>query len=437
MLKPTVKRGLMLDFIPNEIICAEKVDKRRIFKIDNLEINDGGIVIPPYDSKFFDGDIVYLSTRELRLEDNWAVVFGLELAKKHNKKFKIIVILSEIIHSKMQEAFLLDGIKEFKQNCLKNEVGFEILTELPQNMGALIVDFNPICLHPHPQPLPPQVGGEKHIQSFYGSIFEVDSHNVIPARHISDKQEYSAATLRRKVYANIADFLTEYPDNLQSRLGFPAQQHKLLNDFINTKLDNYAEFKNIPQKEVTSGLSPYLTFGFISSQRVALEVVKSGASRPNIEAFLEELITRKELADNFCLYAKSYKTFESIPQWAIDTLNEHRKDIRTYLYSIDEFEQAKTHDELWNKIQKGLLKSGKIHGYLRMYWAKKILEWSISPNEALKIAIFLNDEYALDGNNPNGYVGILWAIGALHDRAFTNRFVTGKIRYMKGSKIEF
>lgn len=399
MLKPTVKRGLMLDFIPDEIPYNEKVDVRRVHQLNNHQI--------------LDGYIVYLSTRELRLEDNWAVVLGQELAEKYNKKFKIIVILSEIIYSKQQERFLLDGIEKFKLNCLKNDVEFFILDELPSNIGALIVDFNPIntfnkkCIYP---------------------VFEVDSHNIIPAPTISDKQEYSAATLRRKVYANIAEFLTEFPQKQNIT--------PYLSDFIQNKLDNYAELKNYPLLNATSNLSPYLHFGFVSSQRVALEVIKSGALRPNKEAFLEELIVRKELADNFCLYCKSFKTFESCPQWAQDSLNKHKNDLRSYLYTKQEFEYAKTHDKLWNKIQEGLLKNGKIHGYPRMYWAKKILEWSKSPEEALEISIYLNDEYALDGNDPNGYVGILWSICSLHDRPFTNRFVTGKIRYMKGDKIK-
>lgn len=421
MLKPTVKRGLMLDFIPDKIICAEKVDERRVRNLNNLEINNG--------------DVVYMPTRELRLEDNWAVVFGQELAKKYNRKFKIVIILSEIIYSNRQQGFLLDGIEKFKQNCSKNSVEIEVISEFPLNIGALIVDFNPIShKHPHPLPLSPQGRGELHAQPLSYPVFEVDSHNIIPASYISDKQEYSAATLRRKVYANISGFLTEFPKT--SKDGIITLPYEILHDFIQNKLDKYEEFKNYPQADVTSGLSPYLAFGFISSLRVALEVIKSGASRPNKEAFLEELIVRKELADNFCLYAKSFKTFESCPQWAQDSLNEHKNDLRSYLYSREEFEHAKTHDELWNKIQTELLENGKIHGYPRMYWAKKILEWSKTPKEALEIAIDLNDEYALDGNNPNGYVGILWALGGLHDRPFTNRFVSGKIRYMKGDKIK-
>lgn len=398
MIKPTVKRGLLLDFIPDNIIQADFVDSNRIFKMNDKTIQTG--------------DIVYLATRELRFEDNWAIQLGIELSEKHNKKFKIVVDTSKIIHSQKQEAFLHEGIEIFKKKAITN--GFEFLHKLPDDIGLLIVDFNPINLWTEEACCP---------------VYEVDSHNIVPARYISQKQEYSAATLRRKTYANIANYLTEF--RLKSS-GIPTK----LEDFISYKLEYYAEYKNDINKDITSNLSPYLHLGFISAQRVALEIIKSHVSKENKEAFLEELIVRKELSDNFCLYSKNYKGFDSIPDWAKLTLNVHKKDIRSYVYTSEEFEHAKTHDYVWNEIQLGLINSGRIHGYHRMYWAKKILEWSASPEDALKTAIYLNDEYALDGNDPNGYVGILWSIGGLHDRPFTNRLVTGKIRYISRKKIE-
>lgn len=402
MLKPTVKRGLMLDFIGDEIQQCSKINTNRVNKLNNKPI--------------LDGDIIYIVSRELRLEDNWAVILGQELAKTHNKRFKVLIKLSEKLYSKQQESFLFENLELFKQNLSRNNIEFDIYSEIPKHVGAIIVDFNPIDL---------QYELTKNISC---AVLEVDSHNIIPARFISNKQEYSAATLRRKIYANITDFLTEYP-NLFKINSTKAQE--ILHDFIKNKLEFYSEFKNIPDKEITSNLSPYLHFGFISAQRIALEVVKSNVSRENKEAFLEELIVRKELSDNFCLYSKSYKTLAGAYNWAVDSLNLHKNDLRNYIYTLKEFEQAKTHDKAWNKMQLELVETGRIHGYSRMYWGKKILEWSKTPEDALKIAIYLNDTYALDGNDPNGYVGILWSIAGLHDRPFANRLVTGKIRYMK------
>lgn len=412
MLKPTVKRGLMLDFIPNEISCVASTNENRVFNLNN--------------KKIIDGDIVYIATRELRLQDNWGLIFAYHLAKKYNKNFKVVIFFDKNLCSARQKDFREEGLNFFLKNLAQNNIKSEVIENLPEKIsaGIIVVDFNPI----------EDKSEWAKIQDC--AVFEVDSHNIIPAMYVSGKQEFSAATLRRKIYANISEFLTEFPNPFECQ---KTDAEVKLNHFINEKLDFYVEFKDNPNENATSNLSPYLHFGFISAQRIALEVIKSNASRVNKEAFLEELIVRKELADNFCLYNKGFKTFNCIPNWAKETLNAHRIDIRPYIYTLNEFENGLTHDELWNKVQQNLAKNGKIHGYLRMYWAKKILEWSKTPEDALQTAIYLNDNYALDGNDSNGYVGILWSIGGIHDRPFSNRIVTGKIRYMSigGCKKKF
>ena len=172
---------------------------------------------------------------------------------------------------------------------------------------------------------------------------------------------------------------------------------------------------------------------------MALKIEKSNIPNHIKAPFLEELIIRRELSDNFCFYNPHYDSFNGFPQWAQKTLNEHRKDRRPYLYSLEQFEGAQTHDELWNAAQMEMVKKGKMHGYMRMYWAKKILEWTQSPEEAVETAIYLNDKYELDGRDPNGYAGIAWSIGGVHDRAWNERNVFGKIRYMSynGCKSKF
>jgi deoxyribodipyrimidine photo-lyase len=163
---------------------------------------------------------------------------------------------------------------------------------------------------------------------------------------------------------------------------------------------------------------------------VALEVQALGAESASTEAFLEELIIRRELSDNFCYYEPDYDSFAGFPDWARRTLEEHRKDEREFLYTKKQFEDAATHDELWNAAQREMVTTGKMHGYMRMYWAKKILEWTESPEEALDVAIKLNDKYELDGRDPNGYTGVAWSIGGVHDRPWFERHVFGKVRYM-------
>jgi deoxyribodipyrimidine photo-lyase len=300
-------------------------------------------------------------------------------------------------------------------------------------------------------------------------FYEVDAHNIVPCFYASPKQEFGAYTIRPKIHKNLPEFLDEFPklkkmksstslspgkidwDRVYSSLRVdekvkpvdwlkPGEKaaHKNLKDFIENKFDKYAELRNDPNSNVLSNLSPYLHFGQISAQRVAL-IVNGLNDHPSAESFLEELIVRRELSDNFCFYNSNYDSFKGFPDWAKKTLNDHKKDEREFVYTLKKFEEAKTHEDLWNAAQLQLVNTGKLHGYMRMYWAKKILEWSKSPEEALKIAIYLNDKYEIDGRDPNGYTGCAWAIGGVHDRAWTERPVYGKIRYMNrnGAKRKF
>jgi deoxyribodipyrimidine photo-lyase len=176
-----------------------------------------------------------------------------------------------------------------------------------------------------------------------------------------------------------------------------------------------------------------LHFGQIGAQRIAAEVLRWDGDLESRETFLEQLIVRRELSDNFCFYNVRYDSLEGCPDWALRTLEDHLSDPREHLYDLDRFEAAATHDELWNAAQIELTFTGTMPGYLRMYWAKKILEWTEHPAEAHRIALLLNDRYQLDGRDPNGYVGVAWSIGGVHDRPWTERPVFGKIRYMNAS----
>jgi len=158
-----------------------------------------------------------------------------------------------------------------------------------------------------------------------------------------------------------------------------------------------------------------------------------------VASFIEEMVVRRELADNFCHYNEQYDSLAGAAQWAQDSLAKHAGDPREYVYTQAQLENAETHDDLWNAAQLQMVEVGKMHGFLRMYWAKKILEWTESPEEALRIAIYLNDRYELDGRDPNGYVGCMWSIAGVHDMGWTERQVFGKIRFMNydGCKRKF
>jgi deoxyribodipyrimidine photo-lyase len=277
----------------------------------------------------------------------------------------------------------------------------------------------------------------------------------------SPKAEYGAYTLRPKLKRLLPAFLEDFPPLARHPVGWegeipaipwerlpasPAidtavpevtwlspgerQARAALTNFLEQKLPFYGERRNDPTQDGQSDLSPYLHFGHLAAARVALEVEQRRGHDASREVFLEELIVRRELADNFCFYQPLYDTFGGFPAWAQQTLNRHRGDRRENLYSVEALELGRTHDELWNAAQGEMVRRGKMHGYLRMYWAKKILEWTASPEEAQAVAIYLNDRYQLDGRDPNGCAGIAWSIGGVHDRAWFERPVFGKIRYM-------
>ena len=220
-------------------------------------------------------------------------------------------------------------------------------------------------------------------------------------------------------------------------------------EFFEQRFPLYAEHRNEPELDVASGFSPYLHFGHLSVHEVFAELVKREKWKPErlavrlngsregwwnmsttAESFLDELITWREVGYNFASHREDFDRYESLPAWVQKTLEEHTKDEREHVYSLEEFETGRTHDALWNAAQRQLLREGRIHNYLRMLWGKKILEWSRTPQEAAKTMIHLNNKYALDGRNPNSYSGIFWVLGR-YDRPWgPERPVFGTIRYM-------
>lgn len=410
------------------------------------------------------GPIIYWMSRDQRVHDNWALLFAQHLALE--KKSPLIVLFN-LVPSFLgaairQYGFMLKGLAMLQPELNNLNIPFFILLGKPEqqipkfikqhNAAILISDFDPLKI---------KLLWKKEIAKRISiPFYEVDAHNIVPCLYASNKLEFAAYTIRPKIYKALPEFLEEFPvvkkmrksemenPNIQWKdithslsIDFsvkevdwikPGEQAALncLRTFIEDKLENYSKLRNDPAENGQSNLSPYLHFGQISAQRAALEIKKFTGNKDSEESFLEELIVRRELSDNFCYFNPNYDSFEGFPFWAKETLNIHRRDEREYIYSLEEFEHAKTHEDLWNAAQTELLVTGKLHGYMRMYWAKKILEWSRSPEEALKFAIYLNDKYELDGRDPNGYAGCAWSIGGVHDRPWFERSVFGKIRYM-------
>jgi deoxyribodipyrimidine photo-lyase len=420
------------------------------------------------------GPVLYWMSRDQRVQDNWAFLYARELAVETGAPLGVVFCLapSFLGATLRQYSFMLKGLEEAAQELNRLHVPFFLLhgepaQEIPrfirrQGFAALVTDFDPLRIK---RTWKSGVAGRIAVP-----FFEVDAHNVVPCWVASQKQEYGAYTLRPRLGRHLPEFLDEFPKIKQHPYpwkqdgdkimwddvskGLPIDRsiaevvwirpgareaRKALNLFVRRKLNTYDVVRNDPVRDGQSNLSPYFHFGHLSAQRVATEVMNSDAPERAKEAFLEELITRRELSDNFCYYNHHYDSPKCFPGWSQKTLLKHRRDTRDYQYTLQQFELAQTHDELWNAAQLELVHRGKMHGYLRMYWAKKILEWTVSPERAMKVAIYLNDKYELDGRDPNGYAGIAWSIGGMHDRPWGERKVFGMVRYMSynGCKSKF
>ncbi|MFP3867534.1 MAG: deoxyribodipyrimidine photo-lyase [Desulfobacteraceae bacterium] len=420
------------------------------------------------------GPVIYWMSRDQRLHDNWALLLAQEQALKRRAPLWVVFCLvPHFLNATLRQySFMLQGLQELQQNLKEYNIPFFLITgapptEIPKFLrkyqaGLVVTDFDPLRL--------------KHqwkaavAEAIDISFLEVDAHNIIPAWIASPKQEYAAYTLRPKIHRALPEFLEDFPpltehpptgaqdcpevdwQQLMDRLDLDRQvpavdwltpgenaAQQVWYDFWHHRLPDYHRHRNDPNQAAQSNLSPYLHFGQISAQRIALEAQPADLDEKSKEAFWEELIVRRELSDNFCLYNAHYDSFAGFPQWAQKTLKDHQYDAREHLYSLAEFEAGQTHDDLWNAAQQEMVKTGKMHGYMRMYWAKKLLEWSESVDRAHEIAIYLNDRFELDGRDPNGYTGIAWSLGGVHDRAWGERPVFGKIRYMSynGCKAKF
>jgi deoxyribodipyrimidine photo-lyase len=410
------------------------------------------------------GPVVYWMSRDQRVHDNWALLCAQQEALIRGRGLVVVFCLVTDYPGGEQRSyhFLLTGLTELAMQLAELGIGFVLLRGDPAlalppwlhriDACALIGDFDPLRLKRQWQ---------RRLLAEIGIPFiEVDAHNVIPAWIVSSKKEYSAATFRPKYRRLIDDYLTDIPALIRHPHPDPAASPPLetalllsevagrraapvnwlvpgetagkaaVERALKDRLPGYASRRNDPCENGQSNLSPYLHFGQISAQRVAWRVSRAPLAEEDRHAFLEELLVRRELADNFCLHEPDYDRFAGFPAWARQSLDEHRGDRRPYCYNLAELENGGSHEALWNACQCDLVTTGKLHGYLRMYWAKKILEWTSEPEEALHIAITLNDRYSLDGRDPNGYTGIAWSIGGVHDRAWPRRPIFGKVRFM-------
>eukprot|EP01063_Lacrimia_lanifica_P003248 TRINITY_DN11726_c0_g1_i1.p1 TRINITY_DN11726_c0_g1~~TRINITY_DN11726_c0_g1_i1.p1 ORF type:complete len:568 (+),score=174.60 TRINITY_DN11726_c0_g1_i1:59-1705(+) len=413
------------------------------------------------------GPVAYWMERDQRTQDNWALLYAQQLAVAQKVPLAVVHGLAPGRYTARQSAFALAGLEETAGRLQTLGIPLFVFNKAPavdvagfvaeHGVGTLVVDYSPLRAE--------RAWRAEVAAAAACAVEEVDARNIVPVWVASPKIEYAARTFRTKVNAQLKTYLTAFPEVQNHPVkwagGTPevdwaalgslpkapgaavppvtwlapgeGAAHKHLAAFVAQRLKGYGG-RNDPNAGAQSDLSPYLHFGQLSAQRVALAV--QGARVPTGD-FLEELVVRREVTDNYCHYNPDgydrldglYPQFEN-QSWAQKSLKAHAKDKREYVYSEQQLETAATHDDLWNAAQMELVHRGKMHGFMRMYWAKKILEWTTSPHEALGIALYLNDHYSLDGCDPNGFVGCAWAIAGVHDMGWAERPVFGKIRYM-------
>jgi deoxyribodipyrimidine photo-lyase len=415
--------------------------------------------------------VVYWMQRAQRGLDNPALDVAIQAANELRKPVAVFFGLhpgypnANLRHY----AFLLEGLAETKQRIEARGAAFvfrphpdhDLIRFCREVKAALVIgDENPMRA--------PENWRTRAAEKLSAPFWTVDADVIVPTK-LFPKDEFAARTIRPKLHRLLPAFFVplENPravvawkpaDRPATQLATqpvdaaavlerlpldrtvqPVAHFKggtdaglnLLRAFVAGGLASYDTARNQPHLAGTSALSAYLHFGHLGPHTIALAVRDADAPQPAKDAYLEEMIVRRELAVNFVARNPQYDTLAGCPDWARKTLAEHARDEREFLYTESQFDAAETHDPLWNAAQLEMVVTGRMHGYLRMYWAKKILEWTRTPEEAFDIAVRLNDRYELDGRDPNGYTGVAWAIGGKHDRPWAPaRPVFGMIRYM-------
>lgn len=417
--------------------------------------------------------IVYWMQRAQRGLDNpaldLAVTIGNEL------KLPVIAFFSVIANypnaNLRHYAFLNQGLADIEEDLADRNIAFVVRRPPGNSLEAFLHEVNASMLIGDENPCrEPERWRKVLARRLHLPLWTVDADVVVPSS-LFPKHLYMLHIMRPRLNAELPRYIRPL-DNPKARNtwrrprgfdSFPLGEDltqgwknldrsvkpvdsftggtraaiRRLRHFAENQLSSYATQRNHPEVDGTSQMSPYLHFGHISPLTIALAVedaVKRGlASRAARDSYFNELIGWRELSVNFVKHVPGYDSIECAPDWAQKTLHSHARDIRNPEYTLEQLECAETRDELWNVAQLQMVKTGWMHNYLRMYWAKKILEWSPNPAQAWERAVILNDKYELDGRDPNGYSGIAWAIGGVHDRPWFDRAIFGTVRYMSNA----
>jgi deoxyribodipyrimidine photo-lyase len=409
--------------------------------------------------------VLYWMQRSQRGIDNHAL--DVTVREANRLKLPVVVYFAPVPfypHANLRHyTFLQQGIADIERDVNDRNCGFVLRRYPDHSLMRFIAEVQPALLIADENPMrEPEHWRQVVAKRIKIPFWTVDADVVVPTS-IFAKEQFAAHTIRPRILRALDTCLVPFanakaevgwkpPKTLRSLpidtditaawkldrtvapvntfRGGTREALRLLQDFVERKLHRYSRDRNHPELEGTSRLSPYLHFGQIGPVTVALAAQASGAPKAEIDSFLDELVTWRELSINFVKFNPDYDSIENADRWARESLAEHARDEREHLYSEAQLETGDTHDPLWNAAHLQMVRGGWMHNYMRMYWAKKILEWTRTPAHAYNIAVRLNDKYELDGRDPNGYGGVAWAIAGKHDRAWFTRPILGKVRYM-------
>ncbi len=416
------------------------------------------------------GCVVYWMQRAQRALDNPAL--DIAVAAANALQQPVVIFFAPVPfypHANLRHyTFLAQGIPDTAARARRRGIGFVLRRYPEHSLGKFCEEVRASLVIGDENPLrEPRHWRELAAKKLTAPLWTVDADVLVPSK-LLEKEQYAARIIRPRLQKRLEEFLAplsnakarvewQKPRGLQALpddgsfditedwkkldrsvqpvttlRGGTSEALRLLRDFVSRRLAHYTERHGKPEVDGTSRLSPYLHFGQIGPHTVAQAVEDAKASRAAKDDFLDQLITWRELAINFVHFNPLYDAIESAPDWAHRTLAKHAADKRAVFYSRQQLERAETYDDLWNAAQQQMLHAGWMHNYMRMYWAKKILEWSPSPAVAYQTAVYLNDKYFLDGRDPNGYAGIAWSIAGKFDRPWFDRPIFGSIRYMSG-----
>ncbi|AHY47479.1 FAD binding domain of DNA photolyase [Rubrobacter radiotolerans] len=421
-----------------------------------------------------DGDyVLYWMQASVRSRFNHALEYAVQRANDLGRRLLVVFGLTDSYPEAnlRHYTFLVEGLKDVEGNLKERGIKFVVRRGSPDDVAlgeaeraSLVVTDRGYLRHQ-------REWRERVAREAGREVVQVESDVVVPVELASDKKETAARTLRPKIKRHLEDFLVELePTELEkdstglsvkdgldlsdvgkvtdgmdldrsvgalSHLyrGGESEARRVLSDFLRNRFDSYTDNRNQPQTDSVSHMSKYLHYGHISPVEVALKVRGSSAPEKEKETYLEELIVRRELPMNFVFYEKNYDSFSCLPGWAKETLKKHKSDAREYAYTRAQLEEAETHDEYWNAAMREMKHTGYMHNYMRMYWGKKILEWSNTPEYAYSTVLYLNNKYFLDGRDPNSYANVAWVFGQ-HDQGWKERAVFGKVRYMSSGGLE-